>query len=204
MQRRHIGGSYVASPWVMLKDVVLFSLAVPGLAALLSPSLSALSHCHSANGTVALPMLTAIKPTTPLGTCNCGNSVASARAAGCIFDILAAAWLPPHCIDADLTAEFEASGDEPDGSWKYWLDRNHTQEIDVLELGDHADDPDFRFYNNPEWHTVHCLFYWRKQQRARFAAADGKGFQYVEPSGFIRKEKSSSVQSGIVFVSDYL
>lgn len=189
----------------MLKDVVLFCLAVPGLAALIKPSIACRyqpSHNHEAAEM-------AKSTTTPLGTCNCGNSVAEARSLGCQFDILASAWLPEHCRDDELTTEFQHSGDGPDGTWLYWLDSNHTQQISVDELGDRADQSEFRFYSTTEWHVVHCLFYWRKQQRARTNGIS------VEPrfdteqhinhcAGFIREGKDGGVQAGVVLASDYL
>ena len=200
----------------MLKDIILFCLAVPGLIALLMPSVACThrpsSDTHGEEPDHSASPLIGSKtvPTTPLGTCNCGNSVAEARAMGCRFDILASAWLPEKCRDEELTAEFEQSGDGPDGAWRYWLDANHTQEISVDELAGHADDPDFRFYSTTQWHVAHCLFYWRKQQRARAV-----GGAIVEPrfdseqhinhcSGFIREGKDGGVQAGIVLASDYL
>ena len=204
---------YFASPWVMLKDVVLFCFAVPGLVALINTSMAyghqEPPHSHGDSSSQESTMLTG-RRTTPLGTCNCGDSVRAAKAMGCYFDILAAAWLPEKCLDEELTAEFELSGDGPDGSWQYWLDLNHTQEISVDALGDHADDPDSRFYSTTQWHVTHCLFYWRKQQRARAI-----GGPIVEPrydteqhinhcSGFIREGKDGGVQAGVALASDYL
>ncbi|KAI1317092.1 hypothetical protein F5Y16DRAFT_414656 [Xylariaceae sp. FL0255] len=55
-------------------------------------------------------------------------------------------WLPAHCIDAELTAEFEVSGDGPDGKWQYFADEQQTRDM--------------------AWHKAHCVFYWRKSQRA--------------------------------------
>lgn len=81
---------------------------------------------------------------------------------GCKYDALAAAWLPPHCIDDDFTALFERSGDGPNGTWTYWSDRAHSKEVAV------ADDPrNGRFYATYRWHIVHCFFYWRKAVRSQ-------------------------------------
>lgn len=101
-------------------------------------------------------------------SCNCGSSVAEALSRGCKYDSLAAGWLPAHCRDDELTAEFEQTGDGLDGSWTYWLDRNHTAEISIEDLAAKGDDPNFRFHMSIEWHKMHCIFYWIKEHRTRF------------------------------------
>ncbi|RAK97888.1 uncharacterized protein BO80DRAFT_326788, partial [Aspergillus ibericus CBS 121593] len=100
--------------------------------------------------------------------CDCGDSVSEAKSLGCKYDTIAAAWLPPYCIDADLTAEFDLAGDGPGGRWHYWIDSNHTAEYSLEEVGMLADRPGSFFWTTPRWHFMHCLFYWRKQQRAKF------------------------------------
>jgi hypothetical protein len=42
--------------------------------------------------------------------CDCGESVAEAISLGCKFDALSMAWLPEHCRDDELTAEFDMTG----------------------------------------------------------------------------------------------
>jgi hypothetical protein len=101
-------------------------------------------------------------------SCACGSSVAEAKTMGCEYDSIAAAWLPPHCMDKELLAEFDKSGDGPGGRWYYWVDENHTQEYSIEEVGLLADKPGTFFYTTPGWHFGHCKFYWRKQQRAKF------------------------------------
>jgi hypothetical protein len=101
-------------------------------------------------------------------SCDCGGSVAEALSLRCKYDSLAAAWLPPHCRDEELTAEFETYGPGPNGNWIYWADTNHTQVLSVPEIAALADDSDARFHMSWEWHVVHCIFYWRKQYRAQF------------------------------------
>lgn len=48
--------------------------------------------------------------------CYCGNSTMEAKSMGCKYDSLAAAWLPEHCRDDELTAEFELSGPGENGT----------------------------------------------------------------------------------------
>ncbi|KAK2733562.1 hypothetical protein CKAH01_08357 [Colletotrichum kahawae] len=99
-------------------------------------------------------------------SCNCGDTIEEARANGCVYDSLAAAWLPPHCRSAKLTAEFESLGpNEPDttgNTWGYWHDQNQTHPMTLEEVsqlpeaarrGQHA-----RFFTTHEWHLVHCVF----------------------------------------------
>ncbi|KAL2881003.1 hypothetical protein SGCOL_003658 [Colletotrichum sp. CLE4] len=107
-------------------------------------------------------------------SCNFGETIAEARANGCVYDSLAAAWLPPHCRSPELTAEFESLGpNEPDttgSTWGYWHDKNQTHPMTLEEVsqlpeaarhGQHA-----RFFTTHQWHLVHCVFYWRKMWEA--------------------------------------
>ena len=105
--------------------------------------------------------------TTPT-ECNCGSSTAEALSLGCKYDSLAAAWLPEHCRNDELTAEFETMGPGTNGSWIYWADSNHTQVVSVEEIAAMADDHEARFHMSYDWHVVHCIFYWRKQYQSRF------------------------------------
>ncbi|KAL0943569.1 uncharacterized protein CTRU02_201456 [Colletotrichum truncatum] len=116
-------------------------------------------------------------------SCNCGDTIEEARARGCVYDSLAAAWLPKHCRSPTLTAEFEALGpNEPDttgNTWGYWHDQNQTHPMTLEEVsqlpeaarhGQHA-----RFFTTHEWHLVHCVFYWRKMWEAARCAKGVKG-----------------------------
>lgn len=76
------------------------------------------------------------------------------------------AWMQPYCHDAELTNEFERLGDGPNGSWIYYADRNHTQELTMNEVMYMGDDPDARFHVTWKWHFVHCWMYWVKQFRS--------------------------------------
>ncbi|KAG4428226.1 hypothetical protein IFR05_016288 [Cadophora sp. M221] len=104
----------------------------------------------------------------PKRSCSCGGgSVEDARAMGCVFDILASAWLPPWCRDSELTHEFNHAGPGADGEWTFYKDTdgNETMSLDeVGELGNHPGQPWFSTY---EWHVLHCVYNWRKMFRAR-------------------------------------
>lgn len=154
--------SYASSPLIVLKDFLLLSLAIPGLFALLRPE-----TCTSIQGPATAPEKSLLSTKTIDLGCNCGSSVAEAISIGCKYDALASAWLPAHCRDEALTAEFERAGDGPAGEWTYWADSNHTIELTLDEIASHGGDANFRFQATADWHLHHCLFYWRKQFRAR-------------------------------------
>ncbi|KAH7087064.1 hypothetical protein FB567DRAFT_549476 [Paraphoma chrysanthemicola] len=99
--------------------------------------------------------------------CYCGDSVAEARSLSCIYDELSAGWLPPHCRDDELTAEFSSLGDNPLGGWLYWADTNHTIPLTLDEVGEYADRQPENFHMSYEWHRQHCFFLWRKEHRMK-------------------------------------
>ncbi|KAH8203021.1 hypothetical protein TruAng_002855 [Truncatella angustata] len=150
-------GLYRDSMFV-LKDIVLLVLAIPTLFNLFELVLQDRQN-HIRQKPQSTPSLPG---------CNCGNSVAQALQLNCRYDTLAAAWLPDHCRDDELTELFNHSGDGPNGSWTYWADFEHTQELSVGQLGALADLPEGGvFYMTHRWHLVHCMFYWRKQIRSK-------------------------------------
>ncbi|KAI1124149.1 hypothetical protein F5Y10DRAFT_280412 [Nemania abortiva] len=101
----------------------------------------------------------------PRDSCYCGDSIAEAYTLGCEYDTLASAWLPQHCIDKELTAEFDRSGDGPNGTWQYWADYSHQRELTLNQLAGLAEVPGAVYFTSSRWHVVHCIFYWRKQMR---------------------------------------
>ncbi|KAK0663416.1 hypothetical protein QBC41DRAFT_284629 [Cercophora samala] len=105
-----------------------------------------------------------------LTLCDCGSSIDEALSLGCVYDTLATAWMPPHCRDPDLTAEFDLHGLNPDGSWPYFADKEGTVPLsisDVAALGG----TQRTFWATRRWHLVHCLFYWQKYWRMRHTGA---------------------------------
>ncbi|KAK8013577.1 hypothetical protein PG991_009170 [Apiospora marii] len=107
--------------------------------------------------------------------CDCGSSVREALSRECVYDALSAGWLPPYCRDAELTAQFEAAGPEPDGRWTYYADGQGQETLDAAQLGLLADGGGgggkTTFWATREWHIQHCLFYWRKHHRMRHTGA---------------------------------
>ncbi|KAI0592929.1 hypothetical protein F4775DRAFT_56571 [Biscogniauxia sp. FL1348] len=130
--------------------------------------------------------------TTQPRSCNCGETVEEARANGCIYDSLAAAWLPPHCRSAAITEDFESVGpNEPDrwgNTWSYWADKNKTQPMTLEEVSMIPETArhggQMYFYSTHDWHVKHCIYYWRKMwessRRARgFPGSAGEAGELV-------------------------
>ncbi|KAI1327350.1 hypothetical protein F5Y16DRAFT_372263 [Xylariaceae sp. FL0255] len=108
-------------------------------------------------------------------SCSCGASVAEARSLSCSFDTLSGAWLPQYCIDSELTAQFERSGDGPGGSWQYFADRERTREMTIDEVAALADRPNAVYYASSDWHIQHCWFLWRKEVRQKYTGVTLEG-----------------------------
>jgi hypothetical protein len=118
--------------------------------------------------------------------CWCGTQNEEAVAMGCIYDHIAVDWLPPHCHDADLVAEFDASGPGTNGTWSYYriesqgmlgpnfipIEEEPTTTIDTF--AQRGED----YWATTEWHVAHWLFTWRKQ--IRFLGQDLEG-NLIEP-----------------------
>ena len=98
--------------------------------------------------------------------CDCGSNIQEALSKKCIYDSLAAAWLPEYCRDDELTREFDHSGPGVDGAWPYYADANGTIPItksQVAALGD----GERTFWSSRDFHVAHCVFYWEKYVRMR-------------------------------------
>lgn len=98
--------------------------------------------------------------------CNCGQSVAEARALGCEYDGLSITWLPPTCLDGPLTDEFNRAGPGPDGAWPYFRDKEGSMPLTLEETSFMADTGE-GFWTSRGWHLSHCNFSWRKMYRAQ-------------------------------------
>ncbi|OOF95306.1 hypothetical protein ASPCADRAFT_130793 [Aspergillus carbonarius ITEM 5010] len=153
----------------------------PTLNRITTPLLKALTILLALYGltTLALTLLHPILHPPPPTTCSCGTSTTTALSLGCKYDSLAAAWLPPHCRDDDLTAEFDRAGPGPNGTWTYYADDYHTIPMSLDEVAMLADNQSARVKMTREWHVVHCLFYWRKMVRVKKGVVVGG---MVEPS----------------------
>jgi hypothetical protein len=159
-----------------LKDLLLIAFAILGFISLVQPLMYVQEHVHSEGAARGK-----FQNSPTIASCDCGNSTAKALTLGCKYDSLAAAWLPEHCQDDELTAELERSGPGIDGKWTYWTDAAHTKEISVNEIAKMAGNEELRFHMTGHWHVIHCIFYWRKEHRARLNE------KIVEPRSFSEK-----------------
>jgi hypothetical protein len=92
----------------------------------------------------------------------CGKTPEEALARGCKFDMLVTAWLPPRCIDYELVDEFMAVG-----NWQFYKKLHGTEED---KFGSY--NPEFlgsvnrTIYTTRRWHITHCLYMFKKLNRA--------------------------------------
>jgi hypothetical protein len=93
----------------------------------------------------------------------CGNSVETARAAGCKYDILNNHWVPSQCLDEIAIQEYQT-----DGSWQGFADENRTMPLALESMGDQG-----MYWTNERDHVVHCAMLWRKQFKA---FSDGRSY----------------------------
>jgi hypothetical protein len=79
-----------------------------------------------------------IAATSPPARESCGDSVEEARARGCVFDELITSWMPASCSRAGTDGFAETGRQWDNGSWRYYLDHDRTQEITYDELSSMA------------------------------------------------------------------
>jgi hypothetical protein len=151
--KRALSGTVIGT----VKDLVIYTLAFWGLLSSLF-QVTNLHNLRAHNPPVHAERLTG---------CDCGKSVEEAVSLGCKFDALSMAWLPEHCRDDELTAEFDTVGDGPNGTWLYFADTEHKTLVDVSRVAAMGDDPSARVHMDKTWHRVHCVYYWLKLFRTR-------------------------------------
>ena len=144
---------------IIFGNLLLIVLAIVGTLSIGTLSANFLRYVHSPKAMFA----PSIYP-----SCSCGGTnVAEAKAQGCIFTPLAIAWLPPHCIDEELSSDFDKQGPGLNGEWDYWADANMTRRLSREEVSLLAD-ADGVFYATQEWHVMHCLYTWQKHYRSKW------------------------------------
>ena len=86
-------------------------------------------------------------------SCRCGATISEALSNNCRYDSHATAWLPPHCLDEELLAEWEQAGPGPNGTWEYYADADGTQPLSVEEVAMLPKTDGF-FWMTQEWHVM--------------------------------------------------
>jgi hypothetical protein len=131
---------------VLLILVLLFDVSRPG------------SGKHSPTTTSSI--------TPPRLNLDCGNSLASARANNCTFDLLSYSWTPYPCYERETDLEFREWAHSPArqfGAFPFFIDRNGTMRISNVEA------MSFRAgslaHTTQEEHLGHCIFWMRRIER---------------------------------------
>lgn len=87
---------------------------------------------------------------------DCGNSLATARAKGCVFDPMSWAWQPPECFNKELVDDFLTVYD-----WHFYPNNATLAEEEFLRekwlKGDYL-----MAWSTWPWHMYHCSYSWRK------------------------------------------
>jgi hypothetical protein len=87
---------------------------------------------------------------------SCGHNVTAARAAGCKFDVMLSAWLPPPCYDEELMENTLAV---ENFSWFY--DKEFTKPVSEEQV--RAGGPHKQLFTRRDFHYKHCAYVWIKQ-----------------------------------------
>lgn len=154
--------------WIMIRVIVVL-LACWGI---LTLCLEIVQPGRTQSWLAFMPRVKSPNPYYPktlqpgLNTCDCGKTTREALSRNCVYDSLAAAWLPPYCRDAELTSEFEVSGPGPEGEWPYYADEAGTIRMTTSEMAE-LGETGGAFWALRDWHIAHCLFYWQKYTRMR-------------------------------------
>ncbi|KZF21982.1 hypothetical protein L228DRAFT_247592 [Xylona heveae TC161] len=101
-----------------------------------------------------------VNPSTAHQLQPCGTDATTARANGCIFDLLTLAWLAPACYDADLSEEFLEVASEP-----FYYDSDAQQPIENYEILSERPVGETS-WTTRKYHIYHCSYGWRLMHRA--------------------------------------
>ena len=87
-------------------------------------------------------------------TMGCGNSTQEARDASCLYDVMAAAWVPRPCYQAAVADRYLAMH-----PWKFYADAEGTSEIPLQSVknGDYN-----HMWTSNAFHVAHCLYAWER------------------------------------------
>lgn len=108
---------------------------------------------------MTVPLMLLVTPTLvlkekqPFTYTDCGNTSTSAREAGCGYEPMMRAWVPPECYFTDIIDDYDVFRDR-----KWFADKGLSipSDIDRLESGD--EELAYTRY----WHDEHCTYIFRK------------------------------------------
>lgn len=92
---------------------------------------------------------------------DCGDSEATAKAAGCTFNVMAFSYVPAACNGSEIMSPFvDKYANLPlDGAgifpWYRWSNRTEPVPQDANELSKYP-----FIWTTHEWHVAHCLYNW--------------------------------------------
>ncbi|WDK09204.1 hypothetical protein CGRA01v4_00482 [Colletotrichum graminicola] len=112
---------------------------------------------------------------------DCGHNTASAKAAGCVYDIMMVGWTAPDCIDPyvssdSLSETSELASVRGAGHFNFSVTPDFTeiiqQDVDSLTQHDWV-------YANWEFHKAHCAYVWRVLANALERKRNGDTNVYI-------------------------
>ncbi|MCJ1314478.1 hypothetical protein MMC25_008160 [Agyrium rufum] len=100
----------------------------------------------------------------------CGDTIESARAAGCQWSSMIWAWFPPACYDWDLEEQFLKEED-----WEWFSTRELRPDSklsrDAILRGDHT-----KAYVTGHYHKYHCAYAFKKLFRSTLGYTVGDNY----------------------------
>ncbi|KAF7934502.1 uncharacterized protein EAE98_000788 [Botrytis deweyae] len=114
---------------------------------------------HSASGDGVLPVgMSRVNPSTAHKLQPCGLDSETAKANGCVFDLMTMAWLHRDCYDDELSEEFLEVASEP-----FFYDMEGTKPVkDYKELSEVK----VMVWTTRKYHIFHCSYGWRMMHRS--------------------------------------
>ncbi|KAI2615007.1 hypothetical protein GGR54DRAFT_614648 [Hypoxylon sp. NC1633] len=160
---------------VITGKIIIVLLSTWGIISLYKTASHRIAESHNSTEKFAAPLYP---------SCSCGGTtVAEAKRRGCVFTPLAISWLPPHCVDMELSDDFDKEGPGPNGEWDYWSDMNKTRRLSREEVGYLAENNGV-FYATQDWHVTHCVYTWKKHYRSKWTGVTierrSNGLDHIE------------------------
>ncbi|KAK6216848.1 hypothetical protein QIS74_06962 [Colletotrichum tabaci] len=134
---------------------------------------------------------------------DCGHDTVSARAAGCVYDIMMVGWTAPNCVDPyvlsdSLSNTSELAGIKGAGHFTFSVTQDFTEIVqqDVDSITQHD-----WLYANWEFHKAHCAYVWRVLANSLERKRKGETDVYVYRT-LIAKREVGEVSTDYIFTDD--